>query len=163
VRVFVVRHVKAGSRSDWDGDDDLRPISKSGQRQAASLAARLGDEGVTRLTSSPFLRCRQSLEPLGEAVGLPVLDDERLREGAAPEEVLAAVRESPDGTVLCSHGDVIPELISGLVRRGMELTTAPDWRKATLWILEGSETDHDAADVRLFTSASVEPPPRKHT
>jgi len=33
------------------------------------------------------------------------------------------------------------KLIEALARRGMDVTTARDWRKATLWVLEGSDED----------------------
>ena len=32
--ILLVRHGKAGSRSQWDGDDDERPLSSSGREQA---------------------------------------------------------------------------------------------------------------------------------
>lgn len=162
MRLFVVRHVKAGSRSDWNGDDEARPASKSGRRQAAAIARRLAPEQVSALVSSPFLRCRQSLEPLGELTGLAIVDDDRLREGATLDETLAVVVESPDRAVLCSHGDVIPDLIKGLVRRGMELTGEPDWRKATIWVLVDARDAGTPDDDQLFTTATVEPPPPKH-
>ena len=124
MKLYVVRHVKAGSRTSWDGDDDRqRPVSKSGRRQADAIAARLAPEGVSQLVSSPYARCVQSLEPLAAILGLSVLEDERLAEGGQLERSLALAAEATDGTVLCSHGDVIPDLIMGLVRRGMELTT----------------------------------------
>ena len=131
------------------------PCSKSGRRQADAIAARLAPEGVTKLLSSPYVRCRQSLEPLGAKLGLPVVDDERLAEGAAPEGAIAIVVDASDGTVVCTHGDVIADLIALFVRRGMELTTTPDWRKASLWVLEGPGGEHG------FTTAAVEPPPPK--
>ena len=86
MKLYVVRHVKAGSRTSWDGDDDReRPVSKSGCRQADAIAARLAPEGVSQLVSSPYARCVQSLEPLAAILGLSVREDERLAEGAALE------------------------------------------------------------------------------
>ena len=35
--ILLVRHGKAGSRSQWDGDDDERPLSSSGREQAEHL------------------------------------------------------------------------------------------------------------------------------
>ena len=154
MRLFVVRHVKAGDRSRWEGPDDERPASKRGQAQAAALADRLEHEGVSALISSPSVRCVQTLEPLAERLGLDVEIDKRLAEGSPVESTLALVGDVPDQAVLCSHGDVIPELIDALARRGMELGTAVDWRKATLWVLEGTDDDD-----RSFTRAAVEPPP----
>jgi len=160
MRLFVVRHAKAGERKKWKHAPDAdRPISANGRAQADALAARLAGEGVTRLYASPILRCVQTLEPLGELLGLPVERDERLIEGSSFEESLALVREAPDRAVLCSHGDVIPELISALARRGMELTTEPDWRKATIWILDGPDGERTPDGDPVFTTAAVEPPP----
>jgi 8-oxo-dGTP diphosphatase len=154
MRLFVVRHVKAGDRSRWEGPDDERPASKPGRAQAMALADRLEHENVSMLISSPSLRCVQTLEPLAERLGLKVETDERLAEDSRLHVVLDVVNDAPDRAVLCSHGDVIPELVEALARRGMDVTTARDWRKATLWVLEATDDDD-----RRFTSAAVEPPP----
>jgi 8-oxo-dGTP diphosphatase len=158
--LFVVRHVKAGDRSRWEGADDERPASKSGRRQAVALADRLEAEQVTALICSPALRCVQTVEPLADRLGLKIEIDDRLAEGSPVGLVLAVARDAPDGAVLSSHGDVVTDLIEALVRRGMELTTPPDWRKATLWVLDGDEDDRRASGgERLFSRAAVEPPP----
>src|SRR4051794_22189152 len=128
--IYLVRHAKAGSRSDWTGDDALRPLTKPGERQATAIARRLVKRDATTLVSSPYLRCVQTLEPLAHLLSQPVRTDDRLGEGSAFPSVLELCAELPDGSVLCSHGDVIPELLDALIRRGCELTSPPDWRKA---------------------------------
>jgi phosphohistidine phosphatase SixA len=160
MRLFVVRHVKAGDRSRWRGADEERPASTGGRAQAVALADRLEPENVSAMISSPAVRCIQSVEPLADRLGMKVEVDKRLAEDSPLKSVLAVVGDAPDRAVLCSHGDVIPELIEALVRRGMELTTARDWRKATLWVLEGSDEDRRRSDGELlFSRAAVEPPP----
>jgi len=160
VRLFVVRHAKAGDRGRWTGPDHERPISPAGLRQAVALAERLAGDGVSAVTSSPSRRCVQTLEPLAERLDLKVELDDRLDEGSSIDQSLAIAGELPDGAVVCSHGDVIPDLIAALVRRGMKLTTEPDWRKATLWTLTGTAKARKASRGELlFTHARVEPPP----
>jgi 8-oxo-dGTP diphosphatase len=160
MRLFVARHVKAGDRSRWDGVDEERPASKNGRRQAVALADRLETEGVTALISSPALRCIQTVEPLADRLGIKIEIDERLAEGSSFEQAFAVVRDAPDRALLCSHGDVVTDLIEALTRRGMELTTAPDWRKATLWVLDGDAGDRaSSGGERLFSRAAVEAPP----
>jgi hypothetical protein len=66
---------------------------------------------------------------------------------------MGLIAEHGDGLVVSSHGDVIPELIQALVRRGMVTTTPPDWRKATVWSLDGLDADG------RFETGVVEPPP----
>lgn len=160
MKLYVVRHVKAGDRSRWAGADHDRPISKAGRKQADALARRLAGENVSTLIASPSLRCVQSLEPLAQLARRKVEEDDRLAEGSSIEDSMAVARNAPDRAVLCSHGDVIPDLIAALVRRGMELTNQPDWRKATLWTLEGTkQARKDSGGELLFQTATVEPPP----
>jgi 8-oxo-dGTP diphosphatase len=141
VTIYFVRHAKAGHGATWSGPgpDSERPLSKPGRRQARELGTRLGEVGATMLVSSPSLRCVQTLEPLAERTGLPIGIDDRLDEGAPYEpvlELLAELAELADGAVLCSHGDVIPETIDALVRRGLDVRSPADWRKASVWVLE---------------------------
>jgi broad specificity phosphatase PhoE len=78
VSIFVVRHAKAGTRRDWDGDDTERPLTKAGRRQAHELTIRLAREAISGLWSSPYVRCVQTLEPLGRELGLDVISEPRL-------------------------------------------------------------------------------------
>src|SRR5687767_13230121 len=101
--LYVIRHADAGSRSAWKDDDDLRPLSKKGRRQADGIARTLTDAGVTRLVASPSTRCIETLAPLGEALGLLVETDARLREGSDGPAALALtdeMRELGDVAVL---------------------------------------------------------------
>ena len=150
--LYLVRHGKAGSRSDFRGDDRLRPLSSSGYRQAQALADTLLEAGVKSLISSPFLRCIETLQPTAQAIGVTVAIDGRLAEGRGGFEVVELIETLPDSTALCSHGDVIPETIAALQRRGCQITSAPDWRKASVWVL-----DRDADGE--ITTASAWPPP----
>ena len=76
--------------------------------------------------SSPFVRCVQTLEPLAERAGLPIEVDGRLGEGAAFEGVLELLDTLPQGAVLCSHGDVIPETIDALIGAGSMCGALPN-------------------------------------
>jgi 8-oxo-dGTP diphosphatase len=134
--IYLVRHAKAGERRVWEGDDKARPLSKLGRKQSEAIAKRLATKGVTSLYSSPYVRCVQTLEPLADRLGVEIQPDERLYEGAAFEPVLELLGEVSSGAVLCSHGDIIPETIQALARRGMEVQTQPDWRKASIWVLK---------------------------
>ena len=150
--LYLVRHAKAGDRAAWKGDDRLRPLSKEGRRQADSLARRLARLTTGDLVSSPYERCLQTVQPLSAVLRQPVLEDERLGEAAGFEPALALIGELPDGSVLCSHGDVIPETIDALHRRGCAIIGEPNWRKASVWVLT-----HD--DNGLVVEATAWEPP----
>jgi 8-oxo-dGTP diphosphatase len=133
--VYLVRHAKAGERRVWTGDDRDRPLSKTGWRQSVAIAQRLDKHGAGPLYSSPYVRCVQTLEPLAERLGVEVRIDKRLVEGEAFEPVLDLIAEVEDDSVLCTHGDIVPAVIQALQRRGMEVQTPADWRKASVWVL----------------------------
>ena len=147
-----MRHAKAGERRSWAGDDIERPLSAKGWKQADAIAQRLGPLGVIDLVSSPYVRCVQTLEPLAMFIDAEVRVDDRLGEGTPFEQTLALLDELDDGAVLCSHGDVIPETIQALARRGLDVRSAADWRKASIWVIERNNR-------RRYTRARVWPPP----
>ena len=134
-KLYLVRHAKAGERRLWDGDDIDRPLSPKGWKQSEMLAARLEALGVSALYSSPYVRCVQTLQPLADRLGREVEIDQRLSEDEPFEPMLEMLSEVPDGAVMSSHGDIIPAAIAALERRGMEIRTPPDWRKASVWVL----------------------------
>jgi 8-oxo-dGTP diphosphatase len=134
-KLSVVRHADAGHRSQWDGSDEDRPLSPRGQKQARGLAELLADSGAARLVSSPYRRCVQTLEPLAERLGLTVEVDVRLAEGAGATGALELATELTGRVgVLCSHGDVIPDLLDALVRDGVKLKDDLRWQKASTWV-----------------------------
>ena len=145
--LFLVRHAKAGKRKEWDGDDTLRPLDKIGRLQAEAIALRLMGKSPGDLYSSRYLRCVQTLEPLAERLATTVAVNDHLTEGADWRETIAWMTALGDGSVLCSHGDVIPDVIAALERRGMDIAGDPDWRKATVWVLERNGSDFVKAKV----------------
>ncbi len=150
--LYLVRHAKAGSRSTWVGDDRERPLNDAGRLQAAALATRLSPLVTGRLVSSPYLRCMETLAPLAAALSMTVEADERLAEETGFAGALTLLSTLPEGSVLCSHGDVIPDTMEALERRGCAFAGAPDWRKASVWVL-GREASG------AITRAAAWPPP----
>jgi phosphohistidine phosphatase SixA len=132
VKVFLVRHAKAEKRSEWDGPDPLRPLTSRGLRQAREVSRRLAAEPIERILTSPYLRCRQTVEPLGAALGLPVEVHERLAEGESPAKALDLLRGlKARAVVCCTHTDLIRELSAELEENGVEIgrpTVDPDAR-----------------------------------
>lgn len=132
--VLVVRHSHAGDRSRWDGDDADRPLSDRGHDQARALVGLMAPWHVGRVVSSPLVRCVQTVDPLADDRGLPVEVDPRVAEGAGPDDTWALLDEVASGTVVCSHGDVIGDLVTHLGRRGVVAPPA-SWEKGSTWIL----------------------------
>ena len=153
-RIDLVGHMDAGKRARWRGDQDERPLSELGRRQAEALAEALESEPIDALYAGPALRCRQTLEPLAERRGLtvavlPELGEKRAWRGpegwesSAHEAAFAAGTAlraidklrtlHPEGSVVaCSHGHVIPALVAYLVA-AHEMTGVPEVTRRGQW------------------------------
>ncbi|HEY7478107.1 MAG TPA: NUDIX hydrolase [Actinomycetota bacterium] len=156
VSVFVLRHTEAGERESWDEPDELRPISKAGLRQAGRVAEQLADVAFTRLVSSPYLRCIQSLEPIAQRRGLDITIAKELDEDEPPSGteawVLAASTDGP--AALSTHGANVEGFVRRLQERDVPIggdgTVA--WEKGSVWRV-------DVQDGRITGATYIAPPP----
>jgi broad specificity phosphatase PhoE len=138
MKLYVVRHGHAGSRSTWEGPEDDRPLTRRGHKQATGIADHLSGVGLSRLVSSPSARCMQTLEPLADRLGLRVDADDRLLEGAGADQALALAAElSKERTAaaICSHGDVIPDMLRILKAGTTRFKDPFMWPKGSIWVL----------------------------
>jgi broad specificity phosphatase PhoE len=137
VTLYLVRHAHAGDRYHWDGDDAERPLSRKGERQTAAIAEALAPEPITRILSSRFRRCLQTVEPLADRLAIELEVAEPLAEGASGTAALALTRELTGvEAVLCSHGDVIPELLGLLLADGMAMSGPRRCEKGSVWRID---------------------------
>jgi 8-oxo-dGTP diphosphatase len=154
VAVYLVRHASAGTRNEGDRDDIDRSLDSKGRRQADALADTLGRLDIAWVASSPSRRCLQTVTPLAarSAINLEVVTD--LIEGTPIERtwaVLARAASLPGNAVLCTHGDVIPELIHRAQHRGMEIHGKSGCSKGSMWKLTGWEDDRFSTGKYLGT------------
>lgn len=119
VELHLLRHAHAGDGGTWDGDDDLRPLTEKGRRQAERVGRLLAASGVVpdALLASPLVRARQTAEIVGEALGVQVRLDRRLGEGLdlGDLEALLADAGRPRRPLLVGHDPDFSHLASSLV------------------------------------------------
>jgi phosphohistidine phosphatase SixA len=106
---------------------------------------------VERLLSSPYLRCRQTLEPLAQRLGAGIEDEERLVEGTPFGEFLGLVSDIGVNAAMSTHGDIVEALVDHLLSQGLVEPAQAGSSKASTWDLEV-----DAGEIR---SARYIPPP----
>ena len=154
--IHLIRHAKAKNRTAWEDADHVRPLTKRGRREANTIAERLGEEGLGRLVSSPFVRCLQTLEPLAVALDLPIETTDGLAEGAdgtTAAELLVSLAE-PDGPIAaCTHGDVVFAVMDVVAGAGVTLDGPRVAPVASIWVLTVEEG-------RFVGARYVEQPPR---
>ncbi|WP_029114962.1 bifunctional NUDIX hydrolase/histidine phosphatase family protein [Mycobacterium sp. URHB0044] len=139
--VLIVRHGVAGTKSRYKGDDRKRPLDKRGRAQAESLVGQLLAFGATETYAAPRVRCRQTLEPLAEELGVVINDEPLLTEEAYADDhdagrlrVLEIAKA--DGTpVICTQGKVIPDLVAWWCERDGVRPDKSRNRKGSTWVL----------------------------
>jgi 8-oxo-dGTP diphosphatase len=122
--VYLLRHARAGERRAWKGDDVHRPLSKVGRRQAKGLVNMLADADIQPILSSRYVRCVQTVEPLAKRFGVPIEIADELQEGVSLDEALRLIEKVSDrNAVLCTHGDVMLEVLMHLKASGVKIAT----------------------------------------
>ena len=106
--LLLLRHATAGHRRPGDDADHLRPLDERGRRQAEALPEQYARFGVERMLTSPFVRCRQSVEPLADALGSRSRSGPSWPRGRRRRRRARSSASSAGATaVLCTHGDIL--------------------------------------------------------
>ncbi|MEO9138094.1 MAG: NUDIX hydrolase [Jatrophihabitans sp.] len=146
--ILLVRHAKAGKRSEWRGDDDLRPLEPSGVEQAERLRAFLPYFGPDAVVSANPLRCVQTVTPLADDLGLAVTidpvfaDASYARSPADTEAAFLSLAKPRRVTVVCGQGLAIASLVDSFVRGVRDADT----KKGAVWalsVVDGSVVSGD--------------------
>jgi 8-oxo-dGTP diphosphatase len=152
--VYLVRHADAKGRTHWDGPDSQRPLSKKGHRQARGLVDQLASAEVRRVLSSPAVRCLDTVAPLANERDVKVVHSDELREGAPVKSAVHLVQQAArhhGDTVLCTHGDLVPEVLRALSKDGVRLVDDLRFAKGSTWVL--------SANGDQLTEGRYVPPP----
>jgi broad specificity phosphatase PhoE len=152
LQLYVIRHAQAVSSADWQGEDKQRPLSERGKRQAERLVQSYEGTPIDVLLSSPYRRSVQTLNPLASARKLPVTTGDEFGVGAGANTLLGAVMQlMVDAAVVCTHADVLEDLLRRLVGLGLVAAGRTTSENAGTWKLSLS---HDG-----ISQAAYLPPP----
>ena len=166
--VLLVRHAKAGKRSEWSGDDALRPLSQVGRKQRDALHSLLPLFAPSRIYSAPRVRCEQTVAPVAAELGIDIVSEPQFSEevySADPQagvRALLAVAARGGTSLVSSQGGVIPDLVTRLAdSAGLALDDVAS-RKGSVWTLS-FRPDERAEDERepglRLTAADYLPDP----
>jgi 8-oxo-(d)GTP phosphatase len=116
--IIALRHAKALSREEWKGKDAARPLSPRGKKQANSIVGPLLAFGARRIITSPAVRCVKTVAPLSAALGRKIdktalISQDAWEEGKSDARTVVGERvRTRKPAVLCSHGPVLPEILT---------------------------------------------------
>lgn len=116
--IIALRHAKALGRSDWDGSDASRPLTPRGKTQAKAIVGPLRAFGVRKIITSDAVRCARTVAPLATALDrTPVenalISQDAWEDGTSDVRTVVGKRvRARKAAVLCSHGPVLPDIIT---------------------------------------------------
>lgn len=120
VPIIIQRHGAALSRSKWRKEEETRPLNSKGKKQARALPALLEAFDPASVLSSPWRRCRATVEPLAMTEGLKVRTKDELTEAGHAEHpartaaVIERVLTEARATVVCTHRPVLATVIDAV-------------------------------------------------
>ncbi|WP_017616163.1 NUDIX hydrolase [Nocardiopsis salina] len=145
--VVLVRHMSAGDKRAWSGNDLLRPLDDRGRADALALPRLLSQYGRPRSVSSAAARCTESLLPYTVECDVPVQTERALtvRPTGRSHDIdearaaFAGLLDRCEPVVVCTHGELVPHLMAeALDRLGAPVTQQLGLRKGSLWVLHVS-------------------------
>ncbi|MBQ3357857.1 MULTISPECIES: NUDIX hydrolase [Microbacterium] len=160
--LIVLRHAKALSRSEWDGTDAERPLADRGRRQAKSIVGPLRAFGVRKIVTSDAVRCVETVKPLAKALDRKAVRTELISQDAWEDgtsdlrSVVGRRVRSGKPAVLCSHGPVLPGLLSEIALatatiQGSYLSSAADLEPAAFSVVHLSATNPGSGIISIET------------
>ena len=136
--LIVARHGKATAHENWDGPDSLRPLVAVGMQQSRDIAGGLTAFGPSAIISSPAIRCLQTVAPLSYKLGMEIREsgkisqDKWTKEGDRVADFVTTRLRKAVPVVMCSHGPVIPQIVSEIIRQTGGAVTDDARRAASL-------------------------------
>lgn len=105
--IFLVRHADKAATA---GDDP--PLSELGRKRANALRHALEKTGVSAIYATQFQRTQQTVEPLAQALKIPVTKID----AASSDKLVAQIREKHSGEtiLIAGHSNTVPAIIKSL-------------------------------------------------
>lgn len=150
--LILVRHAHRDTRNKKRDNG----LSKKGRKQSLALATFFDDQFAGHsvcFTSSPKLRCVETLQPLAKKLRIKIAISPELRE-KEPKEAATRFRlrikkiiehwpaENPQIWVVCGHGDGIPLALRELIglpielkKGGVAILEISGAKRELLWLL----------------------------
>lgn len=160
--VIALRHAKATPRSDWDGSDASRPLTSRGQKQAKSIVGPLSAFGVRKIVTSDATRCVETITPLAKNLKRKVVETAKISQDAWEDgesdlrSVVGRRVRAGKPAVLCSHGPVLPGLLTEIALatgtvQGSYVSSASDLEPAAFSVVHLSATNPGSGIIAIET------------
>ena len=137
----LLRHAKAVTRDEWQGDDDDRPLDALGQNQANKLLAIYQVYNLEQIHTSDAVRCFDTVTPLSKGSGIKLEVTGKLSESTYKKDKEKAFDYAKDlikegaRILLCSHNPILPKMLNKLTKKSDVDTDEGKLSPADAWVI----------------------------
>ncbi|ASY09810.1 8-oxo-dGTP diphosphatase [Candidatus Nanopelagicus limnes] len=119
----LLRHAKAVSRDEWQGDDDDRPLEDLGINQSKRLLSTYKVFNLEQIHTSDAIRCYSTVEPIANGLNLKLEVTAKLSESTYRKDKDKAfdyakeLLKSEINAMICSHNPILPKMLNKLTKK----------------------------------------------
>jgi 8-oxo-dGTP diphosphatase len=120
--LILLRHAKAVTRDEWQGEDDDRPLDSYGQNQAKRLLAMYQVFNLEQIHSSDAVRCYDTVVAIAKGLNIKLEVTGKLSESTFKKDKEKAFDYAKDliklneSVLLCSHNPILPKMLNKLTK-----------------------------------------------
>jgi 8-oxo-dGTP diphosphatase len=121
--LVLLRHAKAVTRDEWQGEDDDRPLDSYGQNQAKRLLAMYQVFNLEQIHSSDAVRCYDTVVAIAKGLSIKLEVTGKLNESTFKKDKEKAFDYAKDlmklneSVLLCSHNPILPKMLNKLTKK----------------------------------------------
>lgn len=140
--ILIQRHAAARSRAKWRDGEGTRPLSSKGKKQSVALPDLIAAFDPGAVLTSPWERCRATVQPFARQAGLDLMAKDSLTEASHAAEpsrtaaVIERVIQEARPVIVCTHRPVLPTVID-VVREYADASAALELPVADPYLAAG--------------------------
>ncbi|MBJ7507409.1 MAG: histidine phosphatase family protein [Candidatus Nanopelagicus sp.] len=121
--LILLRHAKAITRDEWQGDDDDRPLDPLGENQSKRLLPMYQVYNLSQIHTSDALRCYNTVQPIAKGLNLKLEVTAKLSESTYRKDKDKAfdyakeLLKSEINAMICSHNPILPKMLNKLTKK----------------------------------------------
>jgi 8-oxo-dGTP diphosphatase len=121
--LVLLRHAKAVTSDEWQGEDDDRPLDSYGQNQAKRLLAMYQVFNLEQIHSSDAVRCYDTVVAIAKGLSIKLEVTGKLSESTFKKDKEKAFDYAKDlmklneSVLLCSHNPILPKMLNKLTKK----------------------------------------------
>ena len=141
---ILLRHAKAITRDEWQGEDDDRPLSSSGQNQAMRLLSTYQVFNIDQIHSSDAVRCYDTVKSMAKGLDIKLEVSSKLSESTYKKDkekafdYVSELIKEDKSILICSHNPILPKMLNKLTKKSEIEADEDKLSPADGWVIHRS-------------------------